>query len=119
MSAERGPRRAGERPAVSVVVPIFQAARYLPEALRSIARQTSTDFELIVVDDGSTDDGAYVARTLAPRARLVVHGTNRGLGAARRTGAKAARGRFVTYLSADDLWDPTFLERALAEAPAA
>lgn len=107
---------AAPAPLVSVVVPLYDARRYLPEAIASIQAQTFRDHELIVVDDGSHDDGAALAAALAPEARIVRHAANRGLGAARNSGACAARGAFVTYLSADDLWDPDFLERTVAAA---
>lgn len=101
---------------LSVVVPAHDAAPYLAAALDSILRELPADGEVIVVDDGSRDDGAALAATLAPEARILRHATNRGLGAARNSGAWAARGSFVTYLSADDLWDPEFLERTMARA---
>ncbi len=103
-------------PTVSVVIPLYDGRRYLPEAIASVTAQTFADWELIVVDDGSRDGGAALAQQLHPALRLVRHESNRGLGAARNSGARAARGRYVAYLSADDLWDPAFLERTMASA---
>lgn len=103
-----------EKPGVSVVIPAFNYARYLPEAIESVLAQTHADFEVIVVDDGSTDDTrAAVARFTDPRVRYVWQ-ENAGLSAARNTGIREARFPFVGFLDADDAWAPEFLARALA-----
>ncbi|HEY0798329.1 MAG TPA: glycosyltransferase family A protein [Candidatus Baltobacteraceae bacterium] len=99
---------------VSVIVPLFNKAPYVLRALDSIARQTYTDFEVIVVDDGSTDGGeALVAAFDDPRVRLVKQ-SNAGPGAARNRGIAAARSTLLAFLDADDEWQPTFLARSLA-----
>ncbi len=116
MIREKPSRRASSRPLVSVVIPVFNARRFLPEAIASVQAQTFDDWELVIVDDGSYDGSAQLAQQLEPSARIVHHGSNRGLGAARNSGARAAAGCFVSFLSADDLWDPGFLERAVASA---
>jgi len=105
-------------PMVSVVVPVFRTEPYLRDCLASLLGQTLTDFEVIVVDDGSPGD---VAGTLAPaaddrRVRLVRHDTNRGVAQARNTGARAARGRFLSFVDADDEVDPRVLEIMTAAA---
>jgi glycosyltransferase involved in cell wall biosynthesis len=101
-------------PLVTVVVPTFNYGRFLGEALASIRAQTVRDRELLVIDDGSTDDTpAVLARHAAPD--LVARRTDRiGVAAARALGRDHARGRYVAYLDADDLWRPTYLERQLA-----
>jgi glycosyltransferase involved in cell wall biosynthesis len=101
-------------PAVTVVIPCFDQGRFLEDALVSVFRQTRSDFEVVVVDDGSTDAGTKEAldRLDWPRVR-VIHQPNRGLPAARNAGIAVARGRFVVPLDADDELRPGFLERML------
>lgn len=94
-------------PLVSVITPVFNAAAYLDVSLDSVMRQTFTDFELIIVDDGSTDRSMdIVASRDDRRIRVVQHGENRGLAAARNTGLAAARGEYVAWLDADDACHP-------------
>jgi len=103
-------------PAVSVIMPAFNVAPYVGEALRSALAQTFTDFEVIVVDDGSKDGTADVVRTFEaqdPRVRLVQQ-ANRGLAGARNTALRAARGEFFALLDSDDVWEPAFLAQQLA-----
>lgn len=101
-------------PAVSVVVPFYNLTRYLPGTLASLDRQTMRSFETIVIDDGSTEPGsaALLARVEATGVR-VLRQANYGLSAARNAGIAAARGRFVLPLDADDLLEPSFLEKCL------
>jgi hypothetical protein len=102
-----------ETPAVSVIIPLYNKRATIERTLRSVLDQTLTDFEIIVVDDGSTDDGPeFIARTF-PDPRLSVHTqTNAGPGAARNKGTTLARGALLTFLDADDDWRPNLLERA-------
>ncbi len=100
-------------PDVSVLVPFYQAERYLEETLRSIEDQTVPADELVLLDDGSTDGGPAIAAAHVPPARLVTQ-PNAGIGAARNAALAQARGRFLAFCDADDLWEPTKLERQLA-----
>ena len=102
-------------PAVSVVIPVYRASRDIPVALASVFAQTFTNFEVIVVDDGSPD-AAELKVALEPfRSRLCyLEQPNRGAGAARNAGIRASRGRYVAFLDADDWWMPAFLERQVA-----
>lgn len=94
---------------VSVVIPAYNYARYLPEAIFSVLAQTYTTLELIIVDDGSTDDTADLcARYADPRFRYIRQ-ENAGLSAARNTGIHHARHSHVAFLDADDRWEPGFL----------
>jgi glycosyltransferase involved in cell wall biosynthesis len=98
---------------VTVVIPLFNKAPYVGRAIDSILAQTWRELEVIVVDDGSTDDGpAVVAGYADPRLRLVSQ-PNRGPGAARNLGIRESRSPLVSFLDADDEWLPTFLESAL------
>jgi glycosyltransferase involved in cell wall biosynthesis len=89
---------------VSVIVPLFNKAKYIERALRSITAQALSDFEVIVVDDGSTDGGARIAESHPdPRFRLIRQ-PNAGPGAARNHGAAEARAPYLAFLDADDAW---------------
>ena len=98
---------------VSVVVPLYNKAAYIRRALDSIASQTFTGFEVIVVDDGSTDASAGIARDFPdPRFRLIQQ-PNRGPGNARNRGLAEAKGELMAFLDADDEWLPNYLEESL------
>lgn len=110
MTANRAP--------ISVVVPAWNAARMLAEAITSVQSQTVSVHEIVIIDDGSTDDTAAVAeRLMALDSRIVVHRqTNEGPGRARDAGIASAASNsegFVALLDADDIWLPTKLERQL------
>lgn len=105
---------------VSVVIPLFNKGPYITRTLESIASQTYTDFEVIVVDDGSTDDGAAQVRRFPDDRVRVMTQANRGPGHARNRGVEAARGELVAFLDADDEWLPSYLAesiRLLTENP--
>lgn len=101
---------------VTVVIPSYNYARFLPRAIASVLGQTRGDFVIVVVDDGSTDDTwALVEPFLKADLRVhYVHQQNAGLSAARNTGISLARTDLIAFLDADDEWEPGFLERALA-----
>ncbi len=99
---------------VSVIVPTFNRREMVREAVASVLAQTVADFELIVVDDGSEDGTAEcLEREFGGRLRLI-RTPNRGVAAARNTGAGAARGEHLAFLDSDDLWQPRKLEAQLA-----
>jgi glycosyltransferase involved in cell wall biosynthesis len=100
-------------PTVSVVIPAYNAAWCVGKAIDSVLAQDFRDFELIVVDDGSTDDTAAVLAGYGEAIR-VVHKPNGGLSSARNAGITAARGEFVAFLDADDWWLPSKLSRQVA-----
>jgi Glycosyl transferase family 2 len=107
--------KIGEFATVSVVVPLYNKATYIERTLRSIAAQTVQPLEIIVVNDGSTDDGPAVVKGLI-EAELgpiqLVHQPNLGPGAARNHGLRLATGSHIAFLDADDEWLPLFLETA-------
>lgn len=98
-------------PFISVIVPLYNKVSYIRNALISIMDQTFTDFEILVVNDASTDDSIFVVEEfLSEKVKIIHHEKNKGLAAARNTGIKNATSNFITYLDADDVWKPTFLE---------
>jgi teichuronic acid biosynthesis glycosyltransferase TuaG len=104
-------------PTVSIITPAHNAARFLDETLRSVTAQTFRDWEMIVVDDGSTDGTrAVLERWIAsdPRIRLLLQNPRQGAAAARNRALEEARGRYVAFIDSDDLWIPRKLEVQVA-----
>lgn len=98
----------------SVIIPLYNKAPYVGKALRSVLDQTFTDFEVIVVDDGSTDESAHAAEIALSDASVewqLIRQENAGVSMARNNGAAHAKGAYLCFLDADDWWDPSFLER--------
>ena len=105
---------------VSTIIPVHNGERYLAEAIESVLAQTYRPVEVIVVDDGSTDGSAHVARSFGKRVRYCFQAQH-GQGAARNLGVESARGSFIAFLDADDLWMKeklTLQMAALADDPA-
>jgi glycosyltransferase involved in cell wall biosynthesis len=101
-------------PAVSVVIPCYKQAHYLPEAVQSVLAQTFTDWELIIVNDGSPDNTSIVAGQFIkkhPGKIRLIEKANGGLSSARNAGIRAARGEYIFLLDADDRIQPTMLEK--------
>ncbi len=102
-----------EKPMVSVIIPTYNRAHVLGRAIRSVLDQTYQDFELIVVDDGSSDHTGEVVATFAdPRIHYLRHEKNRGAAAARNTAIKTAQGEYIASLDSHDEWLP---EKLLGE----
>jgi glycosyltransferase involved in cell wall biosynthesis len=98
-------------PKVSVVIPAYNAMPYLPRTLESVLSQTFHDFEVIVINDGSSDETEqWVSQVTDPRVKLISQ-ENKGLAGARNTGIADAQGEYLAFLDADDLWEPTKLEK--------
>jgi len=100
-------------PRVSVIVPAYNAAGHLRVALDSVYEQSFDDWEIVVVDDGSSDDTAAVARSYDERTRVASHPTNRGLAATRNTAISLAYGELLAFLDSDDAWRPDYLRRLI------
>jgi glycosyltransferase involved in cell wall biosynthesis len=97
---------------VSVIIPAFNDARYIAQAIESVLAQSHAEIDLIVVDDGSTDDTGNIARGYGTAVRLLRQ-ENSGVAAARNRGVAAARGDYVAFLDADDYWHPLKIEAQL------
>lgn len=102
-----------QHPPVSVIIPTHNREHYVMEAVNSVLQQTVPAFELIVVDDGSTDGSARLLESLGSKLRYVYQ-PNRGIGAARNAGVACATGEFIAFLDDDDVWLPDKLQRQLA-----
>ena len=101
---------------VSIIMPTYKCGRFIAESIRSVISQTYTNWELIIVDDCSTDGSLALARKLAesdPRVTVIALEKNSGSAHARNVGLDHASGRYVTFLDADDLLDPNYLESQL------
>jgi glycosyltransferase involved in cell wall biosynthesis len=105
-------------PTVSVVIPCYNMARYLRDAIHSALKQTLPPLEVIVVDDGSTDDTATIATSFAAPVRTIRQ-KNQGVSVARNSGMEQARGQWIALLDGDDRWLPNKLERLFAALRAA
>ena len=113
-----------DRVRVSVVLPFFDSSRFMRECVDSVLAQTYADWELILVDDGSSDDSSAIAREYVERhperVRCIEHPgrENRGISASRNLGVRHARGEYVAELDADDVWLPDKLARLVPELEA-
>lgn len=98
----------------SVIIPLYNKAPYIEKALRSILEQTYEDYEIIVVDDGSSDDSYSVAKSAleaSERPFKLIHQENAGVSTARNNGVSVSKGEYICFLDGDDWWAPTFLEK--------
>ena len=103
---------------VSIITPVYNSEKYIRETIDSVLAQSYTDWELILVNDASTDHSAEVIRQIAvqnPQARIILldQAQNAGAAAARNAGIDAASGRYISFLDADDLWYPDKLEKEM------
>lgn len=107
------------QPQVTVVIPVWNGERYLKQSVESILRQTFTDFELLIIDDGSTDGTAAIAQGFLGDPRVSLHRqANGGVVSARNTGLALARTELIAFLDADDVADPRRLALQVAELAA-
>lgn len=99
---------------ISIVVPVYNCEKFIEETINSVLNQTYKDFELILVNDCSTDKSVDKIKSFSDaRIRLIEQETNQGAYAARNRGVKEARGRYIAFLDADDIWEPVKLEHEL------
>lgn len=99
---------------VSVVIPLYNKGKYIERALSSVLTQTYPPLEIIVVDDGSTDDGPDRVLNFNDPKIILVRQENKGPGAARNAGLARARGKYIAFLDADDEWMPSFIEKGIS-----
>ena len=98
-------------PEVSIITPCYNSSKFLKETIDSVLNQTFTDWEWLITDDCSQDDSAEIIKTISdPRIILHFAEKNGGAGHARNISLRKASGRFITFLDADDFWNPEFLE---------
>lgn len=99
--------------AISVILPVYNVAPWLPDCLRSLEAQTFRDFELILVNDGSTDESPAICEDFCARHDYaqVVHQENQGLSGARNSGIAKATGQYIAFVDSDDVVAPAFLEK--------
>ncbi|OYR50333.1 glycosyltransferase family 2 protein [Halorubrum sp. Ea8] len=98
---------------ISIVLPVYNQPSLLREALMSVQKQSLEDIEVVVVDDGSEAEISHIIDGFGKWARHIRHETNKGAAAARNTGIEHANGEFIAFLDADDVWEPTKLEKQL------
>ena len=94
----------------SVIIPLYNKVPYIAKAIESVLGQTFRDFEVIVIDDGSTDQSLEVAKTFENKSITIISQPNSGVSTARNNGVKLAKHPYICFLDADDWWHPTFLE---------
>ena len=106
--------RGNNMPKVSVIIPTYNRAHLIGRAIKSVINQTYQDFEIIVVDDGSTDNTEEIVKSFNdPRIRYIRHEKNKGEAAARNTGIEAAKGKYIAFQDSDDEWFPEKLEKQM------
>ncbi len=96
-------------PSISVIIPVYNNEKYVAEAIQSVLSQTFKPYEVIVINDGSTDRSADIAREFEPQIRFW-HQSNIGISATRNKGIESASGDYLAFLDADDLWTPDKLK---------
>lgn len=99
---------------VSVVMPVYNMERYVRQAINSVLRQTFKDYEVIIVDDGSTDLSYDICSEFTDSRIRIIQQENRGVSGARNTGVEVSRGQYIAFLDPDDLWLPKKLEKHVA-----
>ena len=102
-----------ENPLVSVIIPVYNAEKYIAKCINSLIEQTLQNFEVIVVNDGSTDNTPDILKELAKEDSriIVINQSNQKQGAARNRGLEIAKGKYITFVDADDWLDLDYLER--------
>jgi len=105
-----------DNPLVSVIIPFYNREKLLERAIKSVLAQTYTNWEIILIDDGSKDNSVLVVRKFIenmPERIFLVQQANAGEGSARNAGIRNAKGEFIGLLDSDDAWHPNFLERMI------
>lgn len=106
--------RLAKYPQVTVIIPVYNGASYIEETIISVLEQTYQDFELLIVNDGSTDNTLSILKKYESNPKvLILNKSNGGLSSARNYGIKSAKGKYISLLDADDLWEKTKLEEQI------
>lgn len=95
---------------ISIVIPLYNKATSIQKTLNSVFAQTYTDYEIVIVDDGSTDDSVAIVRSINDARIRLISQANGGVSVARNRGTAEAKGEYIAYLDADDVWSPNYLE---------
>jgi len=103
-----------QTPIVSVIMPVFNVEEYVAQAITSVLDQSFKNFELLIIDDGSTDSSIDICRVFEDRRIRIFKQKNRGLAGARNSGIRNAKGRYLAFLDSDDLWHPRKLANHVA-----
>ena len=104
----------GHRPLVSVIIPLYNKSGTLARAIRSVVQQTYSNFEMVIVDDGSTDSSPAVSEQITDARIRLIHQGNAGPGAARNNGVAQTSGEILAFLDADDEWNADYLQSAVS-----
>lgn len=96
---------------VSVIIPVYKVEKYVAATVKSVLEQTYTDFELLIIDDGSPDQSIEICQQFTDPRIKIIRQENRGVAAARNTGIRSSEGKYIALLDADDLWLPEKLEK--------
>lgn len=101
-------------PFFTVVIPLYNKENFIKNTIQSVLNQTFQDFEITIVEDCSTDNSkSVVEKIVSDKIKIIQHPDNKGLSVSRNTGIKSASSEYITFLDADDLWKPTYLEKIL------
>jgi len=101
------------KPTVSVIIPTYQRPHWVKEAIESVLAQNYKDYEIIVVNDGSTDNTAEVLNQFQDTIKIITHKRNKGQAAARNTAIASSQGRYIAFIDDDDIWLPSKLEKTI------
>lgn len=106
-------KRSDGMPKISIIIPVYNVEKYLEKCLESVLAQTFSDYEVLLIDDGSTDSSAGLCDVYKARDKRirVIHQCNQGLSSARNVGIRHSRGAWVTFLDSDDWWEPDYLQK--------
>ena len=101
-------------PKVSVIIPAYNSSGFIEDALESVFKQTYRNYEVIVVDDGSTDKSAEIIGSFSDKRIIYIYQENHGVSVARNKGILESKGEYIAFLDSDDLWLPEKLEKQVA-----
>lgn len=96
---------------ISIIIPLYNKEHFIEQTLKSVLGQTYTDFEAIIVNDGSTDKSVDIVSEFKDKRIKLINQDNKGVSAARNAGIRIAKGEYIAFLDADDEWNPDFLEK--------